>query len=153
MLYRVAFSRTADRQLEALPENVRLRVSAHIEALAENPRPVGAKRLAGPRVLYRLRIGDYRVVYDIQEDVLVVLVVALGHRKDVYRRLSPSVRATGGATSTRISSARRCSSGGRANVPFWCPDRNRPPYTDVHSTTRRARVPPISGCDGTARPM
>ena len=84
MVYRVEFSRSADRQLEALPTAIQRRVSAATEALAEFPRPIGAERLAGPRVLYRLRVGDNRVIYDIQDDVLVVLIVALGHRNDVY---------------------------------------------------------------------
>ena len=84
MSYRIEFSRSADRQLEALPLAVQRRITARVSTLSENPRPVGAKRLSGPQALYRLRIGDYRVIYEVQNDVLVVLVVKVGHRKDVY---------------------------------------------------------------------
>ena len=61
------------------------RVDARILALAEDPRPPGAKRLAGSEGLHRIRVGDYRVVYAIEDDVLLVLVVRIGHRRDVYR--------------------------------------------------------------------
>lgn len=57
-----------------------------MESLAVNPRPHGTKKLVGLDQLFRVRVGDYRIVYQIQDDKLVVLVVGIGHRKDVYRR-------------------------------------------------------------------
>jgi mRNA interferase RelE/StbE len=61
------------------------RVDARILALAEEPRPPGVVKMQGAEGYYRLRIGDYRVVYAIEDDVLLVLVVRIGHRREVYR--------------------------------------------------------------------
>jgi len=63
------------------------RLGRRIDSLAENPRPQGIKKLAGEEDLFRLRVGDYRIIYQIQEKRLVVLVVGVGHRADVYRGL------------------------------------------------------------------
>jgi len=63
------------------------RLGRRIDSLAENPRPQGIKKLAGEDDLFRLRVGDYRIIYQIQEKRLVVLVVGVGHRADVYRGL------------------------------------------------------------------
>jgi len=56
-----------------------------MDGLAKEPRPKGVNRLTGAADLYRIRVGDYRVVYQIQDNRLIVLVVRIGHRKDVYR--------------------------------------------------------------------
>ncbi|HZS01680.1 MAG TPA: type II toxin-antitoxin system RelE/ParE family toxin [Chloroflexota bacterium] len=87
MAYRVQFARRAERQFKALPRQVQVRLRARIEALTDDPRPAVAAKLAGPEELYRIRVGDYRVVYAVQDAVLLVLVVGVGHRRDVYRRL------------------------------------------------------------------
>ena len=84
-MYRVQFKPSAGRQLDELDGGVRSRVDRKIDELAENPRPVGAKKLKGSSELWRIRAGDYRVVYSIHDDVLVVLVVKIGHRRDIYR--------------------------------------------------------------------
>ncbi|MGL4743457.1 MAG: type II toxin-antitoxin system RelE family toxin [Dermatophilaceae bacterium] len=86
MTYRVDIAPTATRQLGKLDTPARRRVQAAIELLRENPRPRGASQLVGGAGEWRVRTGDYRVVYDIRDDVLVVLVVAVGHRRDIYRR-------------------------------------------------------------------
>ena len=54
--------------------------------MADNPRPQGSKKLGGEDGLYRIRVGDYRIVYAIRDDILVVLVVRIGHRSEVYRK-------------------------------------------------------------------
>ena len=64
---------------------MRIRVTVKINALADNPYPAGTRKMKGDEHAYRLRVGDYRVVYDIIEDVVVVLILRVGHRKDVYR--------------------------------------------------------------------
>lgn len=64
-----------------------MRLVEAIDKLAENPRPRGCKKLAGRYDLYRIRVGRYRVVYAIRDEVLVVVIVAIGHRRDVYRRI------------------------------------------------------------------
>lgn len=64
----------------------RRRVQAAIELLSSDPRPPGAKKLAGGDGEWRVRTGDYRIIYEIHGEILLVLVVAVGHRRDIYRR-------------------------------------------------------------------
>ena len=84
MAYRVEFLKTAAGELAALPRADQRRIAARIDALRDNPRPPGVKMLAGGDKLYRLRVGDFRVIYSIDGKKLVVLVIRIGHRKDVY---------------------------------------------------------------------
>ena len=86
MTYRIEVAPGAIRQLRKLEPSARRRVQAAIELLAEQPRPSGAKKLVGGDREWRVRTGDYRVVYEVSDDVLLVLVVAIGHRRDIYRR-------------------------------------------------------------------
>jgi mRNA interferase RelE/StbE len=82
--YRLAFKSSVARDLRAIPNADVARLLARIQALAENPRPPGCEKLSG-RPRYRIRQGVYRIVYEIQDEQLVVLVVKVGHRRDVYR--------------------------------------------------------------------
>ncbi len=84
MTYRVVVAPAALRQLRKLDPPARRRIQAAIELLAEQPRPSGAKELAGGEGEWRVRTGDYRIVYEIHDSVLHVLVVAVGHRRDIY---------------------------------------------------------------------
>lgn len=89
--YAVRFSRAALRQLNKLDLPIRTKIFAEIEKLGEDPRPRGVKRLEATEKLYRVSVGpgkDYRAVYQIEDDRLVVLVVAVGDRKEVYRHLT-----------------------------------------------------------------
>ncbi|MFH1738485.1 MAG: type II toxin-antitoxin system RelE/ParE family toxin [bacterium] len=83
--YRIVFTRAARRSLTSLPEHILPRVDARILALSSNPRPHGVKKLKGPEGHYALRVGDYRVIYDIQDDRLVVIVIRIRHRRESYR--------------------------------------------------------------------
>jgi len=83
--YVVEVRPAAARALRKLPRDDQRRIGARIDALALAPRPAGVKRLAGPERLYRVRVGDYRVVYQVLDRVQKVLVVRIGHRRDVYR--------------------------------------------------------------------
>lgn len=85
--YRVDFAPAAVRQLRKLDPVARRRIQAVVELLATEPWPAGAKKLVGGDGEWRVRTGDYRVVYEIHDQVLLVLVVAVGHRRDIYRRL------------------------------------------------------------------
>lgn len=85
MAYRLEFTPGADRQFRKLPQQVQARLRPHIDNLAQNPRPTGVEKLTGQDA-YRLRVGDYRILYEIQDKVLLVLVVKIGHRRDVYRK-------------------------------------------------------------------
>jgi len=83
--YTVEFLPSAQRELAALPKDVQRRIANRIDALREDPRPPGVKQLQGVKRLYRLRVGDYRVIYLIEGRRLVIIVVKVGHRRDVYR--------------------------------------------------------------------
>ena len=87
MTYRIEFRSTARRALADLPRDIAKRIDARILKLADEPRPSGVKALQGEqRGRLRIRVGDYRVIYEVQDRVLVVLVLEVGHRRDVYDR-------------------------------------------------------------------
>ena len=82
--YSVVIRRSAGKDIEALPTADRRRVVARIQALATDPRPVGCEKPSGEEK-YRLRQGDYRILYEITDRELIVTVVKVGNRRDVYR--------------------------------------------------------------------
>lgn len=83
--YRVEWKRSAAKELKKLPPSVILRILDSVRGLAEDPYPHGARKLAGSDQSYRIRIGDYRVVYTVEDDFLLVQIIRVGHRRDVYR--------------------------------------------------------------------
>jgi mRNA interferase RelE/StbE len=85
MACRVEFLPRADKQLRALAHLVQARIVRAVRNLADNPRPPGCAKLTGTDDLWRIRVGDYRVIYHIQDADLLVLVVRIGHRRDVYK--------------------------------------------------------------------
>ena len=85
MTDRVTLSPAAVRQLRKLDPQVRRRLQAAVELLAENPRPPAATQLVGGAGEWRVRTGDYRIIYEIHDDELLVLVLRVGHRREVYR--------------------------------------------------------------------
>jgi mRNA interferase RelE/StbE len=84
--YRVGLRASAEKQLAALDKPVRERVAAAIDALAKTPRPSGAIAMQGAAGLLRIRVGSYRVVYTVSGRELIVLVIDIGHRREIYRR-------------------------------------------------------------------
>lgn len=82
-LYKILISETAAKQINKLPHPVRNILLTSIESLATNPRPAGYKKLTG-RNGYRIRKGDYRIIYEVHDGVLYIKIIAVGHRKDVY---------------------------------------------------------------------
>ena len=85
MTYRVEIAPRAAKQIRSLSRQAQERVTAALDRLQNDPRPPGCRRLTGSEDLYRIRIGDYRLIYAIEDDELIVLVVKVGHRGDVYR--------------------------------------------------------------------
>jgi mRNA interferase RelE/StbE len=83
--YRIELRPAAVRALRKLDKPTRLRIQGVIALLAEDPRPPAARALQG-RPGWRVRVGDYRVIYTVADDVLLVLIVALGHRREIYDR-------------------------------------------------------------------
>ena len=87
MPYRIEYRPEARRSLKKLDPPTRRRIVSRIEKLADNPRPAGVEVLKGLEHLYRLRVGDYRVIYRIEDRARLVLVIRVGHRREVYRKL------------------------------------------------------------------
>jgi len=85
MAYTILLAPPAERQLKAFTPSVQKRLVRRLKTLRENPRPQGVKKLAGEDNLYRIREGDYRIIYTIDEKELIVLVVKIGDRKEIYR--------------------------------------------------------------------
>ena len=84
MIYSVEILRSAQKQLRKIDRQDQSRIIDAITSLAENPHPAGSKKLSG-RPAWRIRIGSYRVIYDIDDNKLRILIVAIGHRKEIYR--------------------------------------------------------------------
>ena len=86
MKYTVEVTPAARRDLKALSLDVLRRIDAHILALAENPYPAGTQKLQGGQGLFRIRVGDYRILYTVEHHRLVILVIRVGHLREIYRR-------------------------------------------------------------------
>jgi mRNA interferase RelE/StbE len=85
--HRIEFTPAADRDFRGLPHDVQRRLRPKIDSLAGNPRPHSVETLAGKKDLHRIRVGDHRIVYQIRDEVLLVVLVKFRHRRDVYRKL------------------------------------------------------------------
>jgi len=84
MKYRIVLPKSVQRELDRLPDEVAKRVLVRLRQLETDPRPVDVKKLKG-REAWRIRIGDYRVIYEIHDRQLHILVISVGHRRDIYR--------------------------------------------------------------------
>jgi mRNA interferase RelE/StbE len=83
MPYQVILSPAAARQLRKLPPSVIEKIETHLLELEDNPRPAGCKKLTGFEA-WRIRVGNYRVIYEIKDSILLVSVIAIGDRKEIY---------------------------------------------------------------------
>lgn len=83
--YRVEIKRSAGKELERLPAADKRRVITRIRSLGDDPRPQGAKKLSGEEK-YRIRQGDYRILYEIHDEIITIIVVRIAHRRKVYRK-------------------------------------------------------------------
>lgn len=82
--YKLVFKRSVAKDLRAIPKKDVARILARIHGLSSDPRPKGCEKLSA-RERYRLRQGNYRILYEIRDELLIVTVVKIGHRRDVYR--------------------------------------------------------------------
>ena len=82
--YRIEVTPRARKDLKGLPKRERQRVAEQIDILKADPRPTGCKKLKGREDFYRIRVGNYRVVYQIENEVLLILIVRIGDRKEIY---------------------------------------------------------------------
>lgn len=85
MKYRVDMRRSAQRELKRLPGRTQSQILDRADALADDPRPPGCVKMHGTKHIYRIRCGDYRVIYEIRDEIVLVVVIKIGHRREVYR--------------------------------------------------------------------
>lgn len=83
--YRIEFATSVRKDFKKIPKRDATRILKRIEGLADNPRPPSSKKLTGDDAM-RIRIGNYRVIYEVRDDVLLVLILRVGNRKDIYRK-------------------------------------------------------------------
>ena len=83
--YRLEIKAAAKKDMERLQPSIAIRIAGVIDALANDPYPHGTRKLKGFEFRYRIRIGDYRVIYEVRNSILTVIVIRIGHRKDIYR--------------------------------------------------------------------
>ena len=83
-MYKIIFQKSAGKALEKIPNSISERILLKINTLKENPYPQGVKKLVGSDSLYRIRIGEYRVIYSVFQQILTIEIIRIGHRKDVY---------------------------------------------------------------------
>jgi len=85
--YRIEWKTGAAKYFSNLPRQIQERIAVKVDALAQNPHPIGSKKLTHDDNLHRIRVGVYRIVYQVRNEVLLILVIKVGLRKDVYRNL------------------------------------------------------------------
>ena len=88
MKYKIEVKKSAAKALKKIPNADRKRIADRIDSLAENPTSQDTTKMKGNNPFHKVRVGDYRIVYEIQDDVLLILIVKIGHRRDIYRNLS-----------------------------------------------------------------
>lgn len=87
MSYRIEFKKSSAKALKAIPKTDQRRIARKIDSLAENPPNLEKTKMKGNNPFHKIRVGVYRIVYEIHDDVLLILIVKIGHRKDIYRNL------------------------------------------------------------------
>ena len=87
MKYSVEFKKSAAKTLRKLPQSVQKRIIDKLSEIENSPPPSVETKLQGNNPFHRIRVGDYRIIYEIQNDILVILVIKIGHRKDIYKHL------------------------------------------------------------------
>ncbi len=84
-MYSILYKKSSEKELLSLPKGYAIKIRKAINQLANNPYPAGHKKLAGNIDAYRIRIGDYRVIYTIENNKCIIFIIKIAHRKDVYR--------------------------------------------------------------------
>ena len=87
-MYRIEFKRSAAKALKKTPKRYRKRIRDRIDSLSQNLPEPKITKMKGDNPFHRIRVGDYRIVYEIQGEILLILVLKIGHRKDIYKKLS-----------------------------------------------------------------
>jgi len=84
-MYKILYKKTVEKELRKLPKTIFVIVVSMIQTLSENPRPNNSVKLRGATNLYRIRHSDYRIIYSINDQEIVIIVIKVAHRKEVYR--------------------------------------------------------------------
>ena len=85
LVYKVFLEKRAEREIKKLPAEIFYRITPKLKTLSENPKPPGCRKITGAKSDWRIRIGDYRIIYEIDEQEKAVKVMRIRHRRDVYR--------------------------------------------------------------------
>ena len=88
MKCRIEVKRSAAKALKKIPKSDQKRISKAIDNLSENLPNLDTTKMKGDNPFHKIRVGDYRIVYEIQDDILLILIIKIGHRKDIYRHLT-----------------------------------------------------------------
>ena len=88
MIYRIEFKRSAAKTLKKIPKSHQRRIRDRIDSLSKDLPDPAATKMKGDNPFHRTRVGDYRIIYEIHGDILVIMVLKIGHQKEVYRRLA-----------------------------------------------------------------
>ena len=88
MTFRIELTKSAAKALKSIPKKDQKRIAKKMEDLADKPPGPAKTKMKGDNPFHRVRVGDYRVIYEIQNEILLILILKIGHRKEVYRRLS-----------------------------------------------------------------
>ena len=88
MKYKIEFKRSAAKALRKTPKSDQKRIADKIDSLSENLPDPAITKMKGDNPFHRIRVGDYRIIYEIHGDILLIVILKIGHRKEVYRRLS-----------------------------------------------------------------
>lgn len=83
--FRIYFRKSAEKQMLSLPKNIGFRIIEMIESLRKNPYPINSKRMTGHSNIYRLRMADYRIIYRIEKYQLIIEIIKIGHRQNIYK--------------------------------------------------------------------
>jgi mRNA interferase RelE/StbE len=86
--YKVQWKKSAQKELRKLNKDAILKILEVVDRLADDPHPEGSGKLRGSQHTYRIRMGDYRILYSVKSEVLTIEIIRVGHRKEIYRRLS-----------------------------------------------------------------
>jgi mRNA interferase RelE/StbE len=86
--YRIEFKRSAAKALKKIPKRDRKRIRDKIDSLSDSLPDPSITKMKGDNPFHRIRVGDYRIIYEINDEILLILVLKIGHRKDIYRKLS-----------------------------------------------------------------
>ncbi len=87
MLNRLEYRSSVKKELRKLPKTDRKAVIEKIQGLKDKPRPEGSSKLKGSRDLFRVRYGDYRIIYQVKKNILIITIIRIGHRREVYKNL------------------------------------------------------------------